>query len=278
MGMINLQRKLKWGFYYGEVPLIERFQLGAHILVVRTPTDYISTAILLENYGWEIRDCLKVLLGGKTLQIGLFRKPFKGTVVSNVLKNDCGGINIDKCRIGNIVQDTSKNARKESSHKATVFKSGLKENYEGKITTGRFPANLLVSHTANCEQVGTRKIKGTPTDARKKKTPKFTGVFGEGGVATGQAEHADADGYETIPKWNCEPNCPVNSIDRQSGVSKSTGGSIGTATGFGNNFAGSRKNQKGDGGFGDKGGASRYFYNFNSETELREYLTNLIRV
>ena len=32
--------------------------------------------------------------------ITMARKPFKGTVANNVLKNGVGGINIDGCRVG----------------------------------------------------------------------------------------------------------------------------------------------------------------------------------
>ena len=62
--------------------------------------------------------------------------------------------------------------------------------------------------------------------------------------------------------------CPVKTLDRQSGISKSTGGRIGNAqgvysnqgrTGWGTGHA------KGDPGFGDEGGASRFFKQFKKE-------------
>ena len=62
--------------------------------------------------------------------------------------------------------------------------------------------------------------------------------------------------------------CPVKTLDRQSGVSKSTGGRIGNKggaythlgkTGFKDNAV------KGDPGFGDEGGASRFFKQFKKE-------------
>jgi site-specific DNA-methyltransferase (adenine-specific) len=43
-------------------------------------------------------------------------------------------------------------------------------------------------------------------------------------------------------------------------ITKSSGGSVGIASGFGNNFGGERENIKGNRGLGDKGGASRFFY------------------
>ena len=75
----------------------------------------------------------------------LVRKPLDGTVVQNILEHEVGGINIDECRIGDIIQDTSKNGRSPDKHKSTVYESGLKENFEGRITVGRFPSNITFS-------------------------------------------------------------------------------------------------------------------------------------
>ena len=62
------------------------------------------------------------------------RKPLDGTVVDNVLKHGTGGINIDDTRVGDIVQDTSKNGRDNSKHKESIYESGLQKEFEGKIT------------------------------------------------------------------------------------------------------------------------------------------------
>tara|TARA_B100000282_G_C31459584_1_gene366218 strand:- start:27 stop:350 length:324 start_codon:yes stop_codon:yes gene_type:complete len=76
--------------------------------------------------------------------ITILRKPLDGSVADNTLKHGCGAINIDDTRVGDIVQDTSKNGRSPNSHKATVFQSGLKESFEGQITVGRWPANFIL--------------------------------------------------------------------------------------------------------------------------------------
>lgn len=76
--------------------------------------------------------------------ITILRKPLEGTVADNTLKHGCGAINIDATRIGDLVQDTSKNGRSPDKHKSTVFQSGLKKDFEGKITTGRWPANFIL--------------------------------------------------------------------------------------------------------------------------------------
>ena len=77
------------------------------------------------------------------IPIVLARKPIDGTVTENVLEHGTGALNIKESRVGDIVQDTSKNGREAAVHKTTVFESGLKKDFEGEITVGRFPANVI---------------------------------------------------------------------------------------------------------------------------------------
>ena len=60
---------MKYGYFnHGDlIPTIDSFTVGAYILVVCSPTDYISKAVTLEDLGWTVRDCIKVLLQ-ETLQ------------------------------------------------------------------------------------------------------------------------------------------------------------------------------------------------------------------
>ena len=126
---------MKYGIYdVEESPSsLKEYVEGAHIIVLRTPSDYISTTISLEDEGWEVRDCIKIVLEGNTIQAGLFRKPFKGTVASNVIKNGCGGINIDGCRVPYGTQGSI------ASNGSQVSPNEM----------GRFPANLVLSPYAS---------------------------------------------------------------------------------------------------------------------------------
>jgi len=86
--------------------------------------------------------------------ITMARKPIsEKNIAENCLKHKTGGINIDGCRVGNVIQDTSKNRRKASSHKKTIFKSGLKNDGKGKTTIGRFPANLIHDGSDEVEEL-----------------------------------------------------------------------------------------------------------------------------
>jgi len=74
------------------------------------------------------------------------RKPFKGSLVDNVIQYGVGGINIDECRVGD---------EERFSPKATLGDSGIynwnnetneNEEYKGKMVTGRFPANTILTY------------------------------------------------------------------------------------------------------------------------------------
>lgn len=70
--------------------------------------------------------------------IVLARKPVEGTVVDNVLKWGCGGLNIDDCRV-----ESDKPVVIHSPRKETIYDSGHKDLGTWMENRGRFPANLI---------------------------------------------------------------------------------------------------------------------------------------
>lgn len=136
---------MKYGLYdCGENPQpIEAYVQGAHILVVRTVQNYVETVISLEDEGWEVRDCLKVLTADSSYQVALMRKPFKGTIVNNILKYGCGGINIEGCRIGTEVVEAGRKGRGECESESYGKKL---MGDDGGFSEGRFPANLILQN------------------------------------------------------------------------------------------------------------------------------------
>jgi DNA modification methylase len=192
--------------------------------------------------------------------IVLARKPLeKGlNIAENVLKWGTGGINIDGCRVrynNEADEKSSIPGSLKSNQKNSSF--GIGEGHQHN-TEGRFPANLILTHHEDCECIGTKKVKGTSgyeTDGEDRET-KF-GQVKSNKITT----HYGSE--ETVEDWNCVDDCPIKILDEQSGVSKSTGGRIGNKngaySGIGvNGFT--TEHKKGDAGFGDKGGSSRFFY------------------
>ena len=72
------------------------------------------------------------------------RKPFKGSLVDNVIENGVGGINIDECRVGN-----EERINKEHGYSNVMiggcFEKGTNEKKEYKVN-GRFPANTILTY------------------------------------------------------------------------------------------------------------------------------------
>ena len=71
------------------------------------------------------------------------RKPFKGSLVDNVIENGVGGINIDECRVGTGTGNTKPEYK--PNNKNNVYGKGLGGgDYEN--TNGRFPANTILTY------------------------------------------------------------------------------------------------------------------------------------
>jgi hypothetical protein len=144
-----------------------------------------------------------------------------------------------------------------------VFGESPKQEYAG-IDAGRWPGNVVLSHTAECKKVGTRKVK-SPKGAADYT---ITGKQGPVPIARNVrpcAHFGDANNEETIDKWKCAPGCAVAELDRQSGE-LAGGGPIKnrpTAWMRGSRPIGMRTTE----GYNDIGGASRFFNVFPIDAE-----------
>ena len=183
--------------------------------------------------------------------IVLARKPLeKGlSVAENILKWGVGGINIDASRIGSI--GARFNGRSVDSD---IYGKYGTEKEKEVYNYGRFPANIILTHHEDCECKGTKKVKAIKGGC------KFESAFFKSGESnfTKDGGIGDADGNETIEDWDCHEDCPIRILDEQSGVSKSP---IKVTSG-GKTFHGGIYDERAKDkfNFGDKGGASRFFY------------------
>ncbi len=130
---------------------------------------YHRLASIIEDSGWEIRDCIMWLQGsgfpkshnfgrklgqewkgyGTALKpahepIILAMKPLQGTYLRNAELFGVAGINIDGCRIGT---GEDKSLFKQDSEKFIPFNKAFKY-VSGDITKGRWPANVILDEEA----------------------------------------------------------------------------------------------------------------------------------
>lgn len=221
----------------------------------------------------------------------LIRKPLaEDTVAANVVKHGCGGINIDGCRVSISAEDNSGWSNSKSWNVNSTFTQAGTCTSRDK-PSGRFPANLVLSHNEDCELVGSKEVKTGTTNSRG-----VTGMFGLGQQEKKTNPWVNEDGTETVEAWKCSEGCPIRLLDEQSGYSKSVQ----------NKKSDNRKVVKsrtvlGDGqipgehrpdnSYEDSGGASRFFYVAKASksdrgegnnhptvksTKLMEYLVKLI--
>lgn len=128
--------------------------------------------------------------------IVLARKPFKGTVVDNVLKHGTGGLNIDGCKIEYQSEADKSSATPQSmcASQGLVGDNGKERNsFARPEQTGRWPANVILDEEAGAmldEQSG---ISKSSSATRNNGPSKNTAMSGDnlGHVSKG---HDDAGG------------------------------------------------------------------------------------
>lgn len=121
--------------------------------------------------------------------ITMARKPFKGTVAENVLKNGVGGINIDGCRIETEEEIGRDNRNMKNSPLAT--KDGWNENSMKGLDTigkqqGRFPANFIHDGSDEVKDLFPYTQSGTGAIRKNAK-----GMFGLGADNKANTEYGD---------------------------------------------------------------------------------------
>jgi site-specific DNA-methyltransferase (adenine-specific) len=148
---------------------------GGHLLAFSGSRTYHRMVVAIEDSGFEIRDMVSWISNktfpksmdvskaidkaagdnsdkwagwGTALKptvepIVLARKPLDGTVASNVLTWGVGGLNIDASRIGTEERLNSSAGNKDRE----AWRMNTSES-EGRIATGRWPANVILDEEA----------------------------------------------------------------------------------------------------------------------------------
>ena len=137
------------------------------------------------------------------------RKPVQGTATHNVLRHGCGAINIDGCRIGT-------GTLKQATAGRRTVKWGVDEGgcSYGKgtgaefSTEGRWPANVILQHKRQCQQVGTKTMPGYAINRWDDGAKPFGGGAGHKYTSEQQPE-------ETVEVWECIEGCPVAHLEKQ---------------------------------------------------------------
>lgn len=228
-------------------PAFNVLKPGAHGLVWALPRTSHWTATALENAGFEIRDIVMHLFGtgfpksltsasaaipdgtGSALKPAaehwiLVRKPLEGTYGENFAKYGTGVLNIDATRIGVSGGGTTCPDYPEpcKGHANQTSQTGITYHNVTDEVKGRWPSHVVLSHSEHCT------------------------VYDDGPPRPGE----------------CASDCPVLMLDAQSGnrpgmpkTKKRKGRTPGIVMGLEGADDASMSP-----GYGDSGGASRFFY------------------
>lgn len=188
------------------------------------------------------------------------RKPLAGTVVQNVLEHGTGALNIAACLVEHANPDDLAASRaKKPGRRDTTTSDVYGDNrpQQRVNAAGRWPTNMVLAHTPDCEPVGTADVR---SDGHHPATR------GPGGLSTSGHKGQDGlaerkSGTEVVDVWDCAPGCPVAEMDAQSGQTSSWMARSNYRIGTDEQIFGKRgpkpvgpQNQ-----YGDTGGASRFF-------------------
>ena len=212
----------------------------------------------------------------------LVRKPLAPglTIAANVLKHGVGGLNIDISRIGTKEDLTrpdvngfnlgSKYAN-QNRENSDCLKNGIYNDRGSK--DGRFPANLILSHNHDCVEVGVKKVKAITGGTGVVVPSKFK--LSKNDNEQKYFNYSEQDGTETVPHFECTPECPVAELDAQSGIIKSGAQKNSYILKGSENTTMSGKNyerREGTNRDANSGGASRFFktFRYQSKASKRE--------
>jgi DNA modification methylase len=196
------------------------------------------------------------------------RKPLAGTVAGNVMTHGTGALNIDGCRVahasaGDLAASQAKNPGRDDTVTSGVY--GSSRPQQSVNDAGRWPSNVLLTHSADCEPAGTRQVK---SDGHVPAVTGKRGTYMPGldGHSAGERRMGGTDRLETVQAWNCAEGCPVAELDRQSGVL--TSGRLDQGTIRAANKTYGQIADRGDKVYRtDSGGASRFFPVFRYEAK-----------
>jgi hypothetical protein len=145
--------------------------------------------------------------------------------------------------------------------KTGLFGMGGKAVIE-HLAKGRFPANVILSHSSGCRVVGTRQDKRAIFGNDRTRKSKRTLITGLG------AQTAIGEVASELEVYECELDCPVRLIDEQSGNRPGMSGGGKHRNGYKGGMFGAIDSTHTA--RGDQGGAARFFYTAKTSRKERE--------
>lgn len=266
---------------------------GGHLLAFGATRTYHRMACAIEDAGFEIRDSIHWMYGSgfpKSLDVAkaitatettgsssmqALRKARMGADYEPTLQEDPNGDTYDKKKLGRD-DDGRETPLTDLAKQWAGWGTALKPSHE-PVVVARKP--LAGTVAANVERYGTGALNidasrvGTTVETRPATKSYGAGAMHPGGKGTTQKTGPVPPGRwppnivlshaEDCTENACDETCAVAELDKQSGITKSTGGAGAASRGtMGKRVLGTYaldRNGQNAGGLGDTGGASRFF-------------------
>lgn len=259
----------------GERPWMQKaIEEGGHFTEGSVPVTELAWQ--WAGYGTTLKPAWEpIILAMKPLEKGM-------TYAQNAKKYGVAGLNIDGSRIA--TNEKWSHSQKDADLIGTPKKTNADHQWGYKVKAeshshigGRFPANIILSHSPDCVFVGHKEVGVGETRIVEHENKDCNVQFNSCKIVRGVQY-----GKETIEVWACVPDCPVRMIDEQGIVSRKTSGpKVRMQKGCfntTNNIYGHGSDELLPGiDYGDSGGASRFFYCAKaSRTEREEGLRGIV--
>lgn len=278
---------------------------GRMVSAITVPTTDLAKAWSGHRYGLQA-------LKPAAEYIIVAQKPYDGKPIDCITSSGAGALNIDGGRIahvtvgdGSLALNPHLRGSINGGNGGHVIASEDERRVVVPHQSGRWPANIVLTHTAVCKCVGQKKVKaitGTNSGRSAGVDCNLYGKYNTTSTAGAPTGKGDADGTETVSQWHCavacpcghvwaaeksepcpecgcrktESICPIARLDRQAG----SRGASAPVTGdepsdvtdqiygkFAERLPGSF--------FADEGGPSRFFHNSDWAHEIAERLAGV---
>lgn len=186
---------------------------------------YHRLASGIEDAGWQPWDSVGVATyawcHGQGFPKGKSQlKPaWEPIVLARKASKRVGLLNIDACRIAHGA-DVDLGAVQRQSAENPLYVGGAKPGDKVSMYKpgGRWPTNVVLAHHPDCVEVGTREVRtGTAVNRnRADGTYQAPSCYGEFATKAGADVTYGTNGRETIPAFDCHPDCQVAALDEQS--------------------------------------------------------------
>jgi DNA modification methylase len=235
---------------------------GSWLLAFAAPRTQDLMGLSIRLAGFEIQDTISWWTGSGFPKAKSRLKPAHEPVIVawKPAKHVPPLPGLDGCRVGTqIMRETQSPGGVLNCNGRDVEHGNWqqKPNDDPAEHEGRWPPDLLLTHSADCQPAGMLSVRSDGHHPAQR-GPGGISTNGHGGQ-TGLDERKS--GTETVQAWDCAPDCPVAGLDAQSGVLHSqdprTRASRSKAIGV-TKFGTGRSIE-----YDDKGGASRFFPQLN---------------